>query len=83
MAGIGRRYWQTIQGKNVKEVKEVSAYAPHHPSGVWSVGAQQCDYLNTIQRNETPKEAFWKDLKICPHQWKMAGESIVIMLDVK
>jgi hypothetical protein len=82
MAGFGRWYWQTIQGKNIKSIKVVSACAPQQPSGVWSVGEQQRDYFNTMHRNTTPKESFGKDLKTCLHQCKMAGDSIILMLDV-
>jgi hypothetical protein len=59
-----------------------SAYAPHQPIGVWSVGAKRRDYFNTMHRNEKPKEAFWQDLKNFLRHWKTTGEYMILVIDV-
>jgi hypothetical protein len=50
---------------------------------VWSAGAQHRDYLNTVHRNEKPKEAFWQDLKKFLRHWKTEGEYIILVIDFK
>jgi hypothetical protein len=70
-------------GKNNKSTKIISDYAPRQPTGTEYVGSQHRRYYNSIGRDANPVDAFWKDLSGLIQKWTEAGESVVLLADVR
>ena len=80
-SGLGRWAWLLLEGKQHHRLRILSVYRPVDSVGPETVSEQHRRYLYSIDRDEEPRDAIYKDLFQAVTEWKNQGEHIIIGID--
>jgi exonuclease III len=81
---LGRWSWSILRGRNGIKTRIISAYRPvrTHSDEALTVYSQQELYFQDNGGWRDPREAFFEDLDTAIQMWLLAGEQLIIGIDV-